>query len=621
MSATAGTMYDVIVVGGGHAGCEAALAVARMGGRGLLITTSLDTMGRMSCNPAVGGVGKTHLVREVDALGGQMAAAADQAGVQFRVLNTRKGPAVRAVRVQTDRRAYETAMSKVLQHQRGLDLAQGTVERVAFRRGKIAGVSTREGSFVPARAVVLAPGTFLNGVLHLGMKSWPGGRTGEPPSVGLSRSLRGLGLLLGRLKTGTPPRLDGRSIQFSALEVQLGVEPPPALSSRTGTVSVKQLACYLAWTNPRTHEHIMENLDRSPLYAGRIKGVGPRYCPSIETKVVQFADRDRHQLFLEPEGRSTSEYYLNGLATSLPEDVQRDMVRSIVGLERARITRFGYAVEYDFVPPTCLDSTLQVRAIPGLFLAGQINGTSGYEEAAAQGLLAGANAMLWVKGQEPIILRRWEAYAGVLVDDLVTRGTEEPYRIFTSQAEYRLLLRPDNAEERLLPIAVRVGLVPERRRKDLEHVLATKRELMDELEQTWVEPHDVQAYLTSSGTSPPTARTRLIRLLKRPEVTLSELCQIGLVSPRPEGLMASVEADVKYAGYLKRQRSEVERLRRLEGTVIPQDLDFLAVRGFSAEAREKLQARRPRTLGQASRIPGVTPADLSVLMVHMGARR
>jgi tRNA uridine 5-carboxymethylaminomethyl modification enzyme len=588
-----------------------------MGGRSALVTMSLDTIGRMSCNPAVGGVGKTHLVREVDAMGGEIAKAADRAGIQFRTLNTRKGPAVRAVRVQTDRRAYETIMRVALMRQRGLDVIQGTVRHVAVRGGAVCGVRTQEGFFVKARAVVLAPGTFLNGTLHLGLRCWPGGRTGEPPSTHLSTSLRRLGLPLKRLKTGTPPRLDGRTVDFSQLEEQPGAEPPPVLSARTRRSPARQRSCYVTWTTPQTHQLIARSLDRSPVYAGRIRGTGPRYCPSIETKVVAFSQRDRHQLFLEPEGLTTHEIYVNGLATSLPEDVQTEIVRTVPGLEHARITRYGYAVEYDFVPPTSLQRTLQVRTVPGLFLAGQINGTSGYEEAAAQGLLAGANALLWVRGMEPIVLQRWESYAGVLVDDLVTKGTEEPYRIFTSQAEYRLVLRPDNAEERLLPVALKAGLVPASRRRSLDRWLAAKQVLLDQLERRGVEPGEINDYLSSIGSSPITGRTRLIDIARRPGVTLIDLVELGFTDRQARALVTSVEADIKYAGYQKRQAAHVERLRHLERRRIPPNADFSRMGGLSAEAREKLSMRRPHTVGQASRIPGVTPADLSVLMIHI----
>jgi len=597
---------EIIVVGGGHAGCEAALAAARMGHRTLLITMALDQIAQMSCNPAIGGLAKGQLVREIDALGGEMARVADETAVQFRMLNTSKGPAVRSPRAQSDRAAYRRAMKCRLERQENLELLQATVDAVIVEDGRVRGVRCLGGIEVPAEAVVLTTGTFLRGLIHIGPAQMPGGRFGEPSAEGLSASLAEHGLRLGRLKTGTPPRLAGRSVNFDVLEPQHGDPHPRPFSFSTDSIEVEQLPCYIAATNPRTHEIIRANLDRAPLYTGQIKSVGPRYCPSIEDKVVRFAQRDRHTVFLEPEGRDTDEWYCNGIPTSLPVDVQEEMVHSIRGLEEAHITRYGYAIEYDFVPPTQLLPNLETKAVRGLFHAGQINGTSGYEEAAAQGLMAGINAALRLRGEEPFVLRRDEAYIGVLIDDLVTVGTEEPYRMFTSRAEYRLLLRHDNADRRLMHHGRRLGLVPERTFSRLER----KERLIAE----------VRAFLESNRLD----GESLAQLLRRPGTRFSDLerAQPALAAMRvPPGVAEQVEIEVKYEGYLARQARHVEEMRRMEDWRIPPDLDYDAIPALRTESRRKLAAVRPLTLAQASRVSGVTPADVSVLMVHLAALR
>jgi len=597
---------EIIVVGGGHAGCEAALAAARMGHRTLLVTIALDQIAQMSCNPAIGGLAKGQLVREIDALGGEMGKVADETAVQFRMLNTRKGPAVRSPRAQSDRAAYRSAMKRRLERQERLELLQGTVESLIVEDGRVRGVRCLGGMEVSARAVVLTTGTFLRGLIHVGPAMMPGGRFGEPSAEGLSASLAECGLRLGRLKTGTPPRVAGRSIRFEVLEPQPGDPDPQPFSFSTGRIQIEQLPCYITATNPRTHEIIRANLDRAPLYTGQIKSVGPRYCPSIEDKVVRFATRDRHTVFLEPEGRDTDEFYCNGIPTSLPVDVQEAMVHSIRGLEQAEITRYGYAIEYDFVPPTQLLPSLETKAVRGLFHAGQINGTSGYEEAAAQGLMAGINAALSIRGEPPFVLRRDEAYIGVLIDDLVTLGTEEPYRMFTSRAEYRLLLRHDNADRRLMHHGYRLGLVSDESIARLER----KEGLIAR----------VRAFLDSRrcGTE------SLAQHLRRPGVTFSDLDRMdaALAAMRvPHDVAEQVEIEVKYEGYLTRQARHVEEMRRMEEWRIPPDLDYEAIPALRTESRKKLAAVRPLTLGQASRISGVTPADISVLMVHLSASR
>jgi tRNA uridine 5-carboxymethylaminomethyl modification enzyme len=616
--------FEVIVVGGGHAGTEAALAAARMGARTLLLTHNIDALGQMSCNPAIGGIGKGHLVKEIDALGGCMGRAADRAGIQFRTLNASKGPAVRATRAQADRQLYKAAVRSRLEQQPGLSLFQQTVEDLTVQEGRVTGVLTQIGPRFSAPAVVLTVGTFLGGKIHVGLDSHPGGRAGDPASNSLARRLRELPFRVGRLKTGTPPRLDGRTIDYAKLAVQRGDEPLPCFSflGRTGG-HPRQLPCHITHTNAKTHDIIRAALDRSPLYSGVIEGVGPRYCPSIEDKVVRFADRGSHQVFLEPEGLQTTEVYPNGISTSMPFEVQQAAVHSMHGLERARITRPGYAIEYDYFDPRDLHPWLETKHVAGLFFAGQINGTTGYEEAAAQGLMAGINAALRVQGREPWWLRRDEAYIGVLVDDLVTRGTTEPYRMFTSRAEYRLLLREDNADLRLTPAGRRLGLVDDERWAALERKREAIEREQQRLRDTWVRPDTDPARTLGQALDAPISRdTSLMDLLRRPEVRYESLAAAmppkrGVCDPE---VAAQVEIQAKYAGYIERQHAEVRRQRRHDETPLPAQLDYQSVRGLSVEVREKLTAIRPATVGQAARIPGVTPAAISLLLVHLRKR-
>jgi len=611
--------YDVIVVGGGHAGIEASLACARMGHPTLLITQNVDQIGFMSCNPAIGGLAKGHLVKEIDALGGEMARATDETGIQFRQLNEGRGPAVRSSRAQVDRQHYRLRMKEAVENQHRCHIKQATVEEVLVEDNRVVGIRTHLNEVIEARGVVLSPGTFLNGLIHIGLTHFPAGRLGDQLSVGLSETLRKLGLRMGRLKTGTTPRLDGHTIDFSRLTPQYGDEYPSPFSFSTDKIDTEQVPCYMTYTNAATHDIIRSGLDRSPLYCGVIKGIGPRYCPSIEDKVVRFADKKRHQIFLEPEGRQTAEIYPNGISTSLPLDIQIRMLRSIEGLESVEIIRPGYAVEYDFVDPTELKPSLETKKIRGLFLAGQINGTSGYEEAAAQGLIAGINASSCVRGKEPLVLKRSEAYIGVLIDDLVTKGTTEPYRMFTSRAEYRLHLREDNADLRLREKGYAAGLVGER---DYQ-VFTEKKEgierTLDIVSHTRVNPTRKNNELLNQWGSVSLKKDVSLReLLKRPEIHFQHL-----ITFKPEldalsqDVRQQVEIDAKYDGYAKRQQEQIDRFRKLEDVRFPEDFDFGSLTGLTTEVKEKLMRIKPFSLGQASRISGVTPAAISILMVHL----
>ena len=623
--------YDVLVVGAGHAGCEAALASARMGCQTLMLTISLDTIGKMSCNPAIGGLAKGHLVKEIDALGGEMARAIDETGIQFRQLNTKKGPAVRSSRAQADKKAYQLYMKQVLENQDYLDVKEGLVEELLTENGQCLGVISHTQTAYLAQTVILTTGTFLKGTIHIGDVSYSAGRAGESAAEKLSESFLDLGFEVGRLKTGTPPRVNAQTVDFSKMEIQPGDEVPKPFSFSNHSIGQSQLPCYITYTNSQTHDIIRNNLERSAMYSGRIQGVGPRYCPSIEDKVVRFEEKNEHRIFVEPEGRDTQEIYLNGISASLPEDVQVEMVRSIQGLEKAEIMRFAYAVEYDFAPATQLYPTLETKRVRNLFFAGQLNGTTGYEEAAAQGLMAGINASLKAKNQSQLVLDRASAYIGVLIDDLVTKDIREPYRMFTSRAEHRLQLREDNADWRLTEIGYQIGTVCE---SDYNKLVKKKKAVLTELRllsQTQIKPTEEMAKkLEKVGL--PTIKTAmtLADLLKRPHITYQQISDlateirvsstINLDQDVSCAIREQVEIQIKYAGYIARQDLQIEKFRRLETLPIPSNFNFDAVHGLKTEARKKLSQVRPVSIGHASRVPGVTPADISILMVWLKSR-
>lgn len=613
--------YDVIVVGGGHAGTEAALAAARIGVKTLLLTHNMETLGQMSCNPAIGGIGKGHLVKEIDALGGTMAHAIDHAGIQFRTLNSSKGPAVRATRAQADRNLYRNAVRKSLEHQQNLTIFQQSCDDIIVENNRVTGVVTQMGLKFKAKTVVITVGTFLGGTIHIGMENYKGGRAGDPPSIALAQRLRALPFRVDRLKTGTPARLDARTLNYEVMQAQPGDTPLPVFSFM-GNVEQhpRQIPCYITHTNERTHEIIRGGLDRSPMYTGVIEGIGPRYCPSIEDKINRFADKDSHQIFVEPEGLDSIEIYPNGISTSLPFDVQFDLVRSIKGFENAHIIRPGYAIEYDFFDPRDLKQSLETKFIEGLFFAGQINGTTGYEEAGAQGLIAGANAALQTQDKAPISLRRDQAYIGVLIDDLATMGTKEPYRMFTSRAEYRLLLREDNADMRLTPLGREVGLVDDARWAAFNEKLDLIEQEKQRLKAHYVHPeHSATPALNPLLKNPVSREHTFEELIRRPEMTYKKLMEIEGIGPGLEHVQAAeqVEIQIKYAGYIERQKEEIAKTQRHEETLLPPTFDYSQISGLSNEVVAKLTESRPETIGKASRISGITPAAISLLLVYL----
>lgn len=614
--------FDVIVIGGGHAGTEACLAAARMGCKTLLLSHNIETLGQMSCNPAIGGIGKSHLVKEIDAMGGAMALATDKAGIQFRVLNARKGPAVRATRAQADRILYKAAIRETLENQENLWIFQQAADDLIVENDQVRGVITQMGLKFMANQVVLTAGTFLGGLIHIGMQNYSGGRAGDPPSIALSKRLRELPLRVDRLKTGTPPRIDARTVNFDVLEKQYGDEPRPVMSVMGNrAMQPRQICCYITHTNEKTHDVIRRNLDRSPMYSGVIEGIGPRYCPSIEDKIHRFADKDSHQVFIEPEGLTTHELYPNGISTSLPFDVQLEIVRSMKGFENAHILRPGYAIEYDYFNPQDLQHSLETKVIGGLFFAGQINGTTGYEEAGAQGLLAGINAALRAQEKSAWCPTRDQAYVGVLVDDLITLGTKEPYRMFTSRAEYRLLLREDNADLRLTEKAREFGLIGDAQWK----IFCDKREQItleqQRLRSTWVQAGSPEAELVEQKIQTKLNREySLMDLLKRPELTYYDVASLKGEAVANEAAAEQVEIEAKYSGYIERQQEDVDRLRAYENTLIPEDFDYSVVEGLSNEVKQKLTAARPQTLARASRISGITPAAVSLVLVYLKKR-